>query len=138
MIKPEIQFDIRNCLECGKDLKGRLGKKYCDPACKSAYHNSHTNEAEAEIKKVNRIIRHNRSILKLLSPEGKATVRKEVLDQLSYDYRFFTGLFKSKNNLYYLVYDYAFSPILDGVKEKVLIVKKQEYMDKLGYELWKK
>lgn len=137
MTNSDIQFDIRNCLECGKDLKGRLGKKYCDPACKSAYHNRHKNEGEIEIKNVNSLVRHNRSILKALSPEGKATVRKAVLDQMGYDYRFFSGLFKTKTSLYFIVYDYAFSPILDGDKEKVLIVKKQDYMDKLGFKLWK-
>lgn len=133
----EIQFDLRNCLECGKTIKGRLGKKYCDHACKSAFHNRNRGEAEADIVKTNSFLRHNRAILKRLSPEGKATVRKEVLDQLGYDYRYFSGLFKSNTNLYYLVYDYAFAPIFEKDVQKALIVRRQDYMDRLGFEIWK-
>lgn len=138
MEKKQIQFDIRNCLECGKGLKGRLGKKYCDHACKSAYHNRYKSEGEVVILKNNRIIRQNRSILKILSPEGKATVRKEVLDHMGYDYRYFSSIFKSNANLYYLAYDYAFSPIFEKGVEKALIVQRQDYMDRLGFELWKR
>ncbi len=110
---PDIQFDIRNCLECGKELKGRLGKKYCDSACKSSYHNRHKSFGEVTIQEINRILRHNRSILKTLCPEGKSTVRKEVLDRMGYDYRYFNSVFKSKQTIYYLAYDYGFSPIID-------------------------
>lgn len=134
-----LHFDIRNCLECGKDLKGRVGKKYCDQACKSAYHNRHQRFGEITINQTNRILRHNRSILKTLSPEGKATIRKEVLDQMGYDYRHFTGLYRSSKLLYYLIYDFAFSPIEDdNGTEKALIVQTQDYMDQLGFEIWKK
>ncbi|MFK7952840.1 MAG: hypothetical protein AB8B73_08330, partial [Ekhidna sp.] len=73
-----------------------------------------------------------------LSPEGKATVRKEVLDQMGFDYRYFSGLFKTKSNLYYLIYDYAFSPIFENGVEKALIVQRQDYMDRLSLEIWKK
>ena len=137
MEDPNLHFDIRNCLECGKELKGRAGKKYCDVTCKSAYHNRHHGFGQIAINQTNRIIRHNRSILKTLSPEGKATVRKEVLDQMGYDFRHFTGLFKSNKMLYYLVYDFAFSPIDENGREKALIVQTQNYMDKLGFEVWK-
>ena len=137
MEDPNLHFDIRNCLECGKELKGRAGKKYCDVACKSAYHNRHQGFGQITINQTNRIIRHNRSILKTLSPEGKATVRKEVLDQMGYDYRYFAGVFKTGKSIYYLVYDYGFTPLYEGVKQKALIVPKQNYMNKPGFEVWK-
>lgn len=132
------QFDMRICLECGKELRGRLGKKYCNADCKSAYHNRNKSIGEITITEINRISRHNRTILKTLSPEGKATVRKEVLDQMGYDYRFFNGIFKTKTGLYYLVYDYAFSPIFEKGLEKALIVQRQDYMDQLTLDVWKK
>lgn len=134
-------FDIgpKNCLECGKELKGRLGKKYCDHACKSAYHNRHKNFGEVTIHHTNRIMRHNRMILKTLSPEGKATVRKEVLDQMGYDFRYFSSIYKTGDSrLYYMVYDYAFSPIFEKDVEKALIVQRQDYMDRLSLEIWRK
>ncbi len=134
----EPQFDLRNCLECGKELIGRRGKKYCDAHCKTAYHNRHKSEGEYTINEINRISRRNRSILKTLSPEGKAVVRKMVLDEMGYDYRFFNGIHKVTNGLYYLVYDYAFSPIFERGIEKALIVKRQDYMDHLTLTIWKK
>jgi len=127
------------CLQCGKKLSGRIDKKFCDAYCRNTYNNQNKATEEFYIQSVNSSIRKNRRILKTLSPEGKATVRKEVLDSMSYDYRFFSGIYKTKNGLYYLVYDYAFSPVFEreGI-EKALIVQRQPYMDKLTLEIWKK
>lgn len=128
-----------HCLECNKALRGRLGKKFCDAACKSAYHNRCKSPGEALISEINKIGRRNRAILKTLSPEGKSIVRKEVLDALGYDYRVFNGIHKTKTRgIYYLVYDYAFSPIFEGEKVKALIVKRQPYMNELTLDIWKK
>jgi hypothetical protein len=79
---------------------------------------------------MNKALRRNRSILKTLCPEGKATVRRSVLEKLGFDVRVFTGLFvTSRRNVYYLNYDYGFSPILDKGVEKALIISRQNYMD---------
>ncbi len=125
------------CMHCHKPLTGRRDKKFCDNQCKAEYHNQNKTYGELYISSAQSITRQNRKILKTLSPEGKATVRKEVLDQMGYDYRYFSGLFKSKTNLYYLVYDYAFSPVFEKGVPKALIVQRQDYMDRLGFELWK-
>jgi len=85
------------------------------------------------------ITRHNRKILRTLCPQGKATVRKELLDQMGYDYRHFSGIFKNnEKQLYYLVYDYAFLPIFERGIKKALIVQRQDYMDRLSLDIWKK
>jgi hypothetical protein len=126
------------CQNCQKPMTGRSDKKFCDSQCKAEYHNKNRNDGEVYILSTQRIIRHNRRILKMLCPQGKTTVRKSVLDQMGFDYRHFSGLFKSKQTLYYLVYDYAFAPIMDNGKEKALIVQRQDYMDELGFEVWKK
>ena len=128
----------RKCLACEESITGRIDKKFCDAQCRATYNNQKKLTHERAILNANRILRRNRTILKTLSPEGKATVRKEVLDTMGYDFRYFSGIFKSKSNVYYLVYDYAFSPIIDnnGV-EKALIVQRQDYMDKLSFDIWR-
>ena len=126
------------CLNCKKPLTGRIDKKFCDSHCRAEYHNRNKTYGQLYISDAQRIIRHNRKILKTLSPEGKATVRKEVLDRMGYDYRYFSGLYKSGQNLYYLVYDYAFAPIYERDIKKVLIVQRQHYMDKLTFDIWRK
>jgi hypothetical protein len=138
MDSSNLHFDINHCLECGKELKGRLGKKYCDQACKSAYHNRHKSFGEETIRNLNRIMRHNRSILRTLCPEGKATIRKEVMDQMGYDYRYFSSVYHSPNATYYLVYDYGFAPIYEKGTEKALIIQKQDYMDQISFDIWRK
>jgi hypothetical protein len=53
-----------------------------------------------------------------LSPEGKTTLRREVLLQAGFDFRYFTHLYRTqKGNTYYFCYDYL---LLE--EEKVLIV----------------
>jgi hypothetical protein len=129
---------VNECINCHKTLAGRRDKKYCDAHCKAEYHNQNKTFGELYIASVQSKTRHNRRILKTLSPEGKSTVRKEVLDQMGYDYNYFSGIFKTQKGVYYLVYDYAFSPVnTDGV-DRALIVQRQDYMDKLSFEIWKK
>lgn len=67
---------------------------------------------------------------------GKATVRRDVLDAMGYDVRVFSSLFlTSKKQIYYVCYDFAFTPILDNNIEKALIVTKQDYMN--SWDPWK-
>ncbi len=130
-------FNQQSCRDCGKPLLGRIDKRFCDAYCRNAYNNQNKAKDERSIQEINRRIRANRRILKILCPQGKATVRKEVLEKMGYDFRQFTGLFKSSSTLYYPVYDYAFAPVMEGKNKKVLAVQKQDYMNKLGYEMWK-
>ncbi|MEO1256746.1 MAG: hypothetical protein AAFY41_17930, partial [Bacteroidota bacterium] len=106
--------------------------------CRATFNNQKKQIHEQAITETNRLLRRNRSILKTLSPEGKSTVRKDVLDTMGYDYGVFSGLFRTKSNLYYLVYDYAFSPIFERGIEKALIVQRQDYMSKLTLDIWRK
>lgn len=128
----------KKCLKCSNTLVGRADKKFCDAYCRNSYNNQHKALDEQYIQYANARIRRNRRILKSLCPEGKATVRKEILDKMGYDFRYFSGLFKARINLYFLVYDFAFSPIHERGIEKALIVQRQDYMDKLTFDIWKK
>ena len=130
-------FHSRLCLECNEKLTGRSDKRFCDAYCRNAYHNRHKADDELLIKTTNQHIRRNRRILKTLCPVGKATVRKEVLDQMGYDYRYFSSLFKTSTMTYYLVYDYGFAPISDKGTDKVLIVQHQDYMNQPGFDIWR-
>lgn len=131
-------LSTRVCLECQKPLQGRIDKRFCDSSCRNTFNNRNKSHAEHLIQLTNARMRKNRRVLNILCPKGKATVRKEVLDQMGYDYRYFTGLFKTRKQLYYLVYDYAFAPIFESGIEKALIVERQDFMDKLTLQVWKR
>jgi len=139
----ENVFQTKKCVQCGKQLTGRIDKKFCGDYCRNTFNNQNKRADEKYIQEVNRIIRKNRKILKSLCPIGKATVRKEVLDTMAYDYRYFSTIYKSGKQVYYVCYDYAFSPLYETDRktqekiEKALIVQRQEYFDKLTWPIWK-
>ncbi|MFT7034745.1 MAG: hypothetical protein ACJA2S_003263 [Cyclobacteriaceae bacterium] len=122
--------DKKQCPQCGKKISGRLDKKFCDAYCRNSFNNLNKSVDELMIKDSNRQLRLNRRILKSLCPEGKATIRKEVLANLSFDFTTFTGMYPTAGKVYYLCYDYAYTPIMERETiRKVLIVQKQGYMD---------
>lgn len=116
------------CAACGKPLKGRSDKKFCDSYCRNGYNNKNKNSEERYIQHLNRLIRRNRRILKTLCPQGKAIVRKELLDQLGYKYGVFSGIFKSGAITYFLCYDYGFAVSHERNIPKAIIIQQQSYM----------
>ena len=119
-----------SCPICNSPLIGRTDKKYCSDQCRYLANNKHKIESEKPILDINKVLRKNRSILKKLCPFGKAVMRKEVLDTMGYDVNVFSSLFVTSNKeVYYICYDYAFTPLLENNVKKALIVTKQEYMN---------
>ena len=119
----------RTCENCGVRLTGRVDKRFCSDQCRSIAKNSRKalNEGERLMKEINSKLRHNRFVLQRHSPEGKTTLRREVLQIAGFDFRHFTHLYRTKQgNTYYFCYDYGYFLLPD---EKVLIVNWQPYMD---------
>ena len=124
------------CPICNSPLLGRADKKYCSDQCRYLANSKNKIQSEQPIIEVNRALRKNRSILKKLCPAGKAVVRKELLIAMGYDVKFFSSLFLTSNKqVYYICYDYAFTPLLEHNVEKALIVTRQDYMG--AWNPWK-
>lgn len=114
------------CLSCGDKLAGRLGKKFCSDQCRAQFNNRKKSKEEKWIQQLNRLLRKNRRILKDINPAGHSTVRLEVLDQMGFDYRFYTHQYRTeKGETYYFCYEYGYHVISN---QKVLIVNWQNYM----------
>ena len=119
-----------------KKIIRRTDKKYCSDQCRYLANNKAKIQSERPILDINKALRKNRSILKKLCPVGKAIVRKEVLDAMGYEVKVFSSLFVTSNKqIYYICYDYAFTPLMEHNVEKALIVNKQEYMN--TWDPWK-
>lgn len=122
------------CLHCEKTLTGRFDKKFCDVQCRASYHNKHKRRHERMMTAVNRQIRKNRTILKKFCPSGKATVRKEMLQQDGFSFQYFSSIYTKGKLTYYFSYEYGFAPIVqsshtDGSPvQKVLIIQSQDHM----------
>lgn len=124
------------CPICGSPLTGRSDKKYCSEQCRSIANNKKKIETEQILVLTNQALRKNRTILRTLCPEGKATVRKEVLISMGFQQDYFTSIFVTRTKqVYYLSYDYGFTPILEGPIEKALIISRQDYMK--DWNAWK-
>ena len=118
----------KTCLNCGEIIIGRTDKKFCSDQCRNTFNNKIKREHEKLILDINKILRHNRKILKQFNPEGKTTIKREYLGKMNFDFRYHTHTFKTKNeNIYKFCYEYGYLELDD---EKVLIVNWQPYMKK--------
>ncbi len=113
----------------------QVRQKVLPDQCRAVANNQFKQKTQKLIIDTNKRLRRNRTILKTLSPVGKATVRKTVLENMGYDFLAFTALYlPSTGNLYYLCYDYGFSPIVQRGIERALIITKQSYVG--GWQPW--
>ena len=121
----------KTCLSCGKPLKGRIDKKFCDPFCKSSYHYKRSQEAAPKFyNKVDNQLKQNRRILKEYNKAGKATVRAEVLYEQGFNPNFFTHYWKNqKGDVYLFVYEYGFLKKRENDKDKYILITWQKYME---------
>lgn len=124
-----MQPPMKNCFECGKPIKGRQDKKFCDDYCRNAYNNKQNSEQSGYMRKVNSLLRKNRKILEALVPEGEGMSkqpRQRLLEE-GFEFKYHTHQYANKKgNVYYFCYEYGYLPI-EG--DWVLIVKRKEDQD---------
>lgn len=117
-------MDKRTCLECNEPLKGRADQKFCNDSCRNAYNNKKLSGSNNFIRKVNRILKNNHSILEQLNPENKTTTFKSSLEKLGFSFNYFTNVYTTKTGrIYYFVYDQGYSEIENN---KYMLVKKED------------
>lgn len=59
------------CLYCGKPVKGRIDKKFCDDWCRNAYNNKRYSQHSGFVRNVNTILRKTGRYWKNSFPTGK-------------------------------------------------------------------
>ena len=116
----------RTCLSCGKPLRGRADKKYCDDYCRTQYNNQQRAEDSTVINRVNQVLRKNRKILAgIVSSEndmGKCPKERLLKEGFQFDYH--THLYTNKKgNVYTFIYEYGLLP-LEG--DWYLVVRRDE------------
>lgn len=109
-----MNTEARNCPACGKTVKGRADKKFCDDSCRNNYNNQLNSDAVNHVRNINNILRRNRRILEeTMEGVEKATARsKAELAKKGYRFDFFTGIFVNKDKeTYYYCYEYGFKEV---------------------------
>lgn len=115
----------RQCLDCGKTLRGRVDKKFCDDYCRNNFNNRQNSDQTNYVRKVNNILRKNRRILAdlLAEKEDFVKVRKEKMTELGFLFTYHTHTYLTqKGQTYWYCYEYGFLPL---EQDWVLIVKRE-------------
>ena len=114
-----------SCLECGKSVKGRSDKKFCDDYCRNAYNNKAKTEESSYVRNINKTLQRNRRILEeLLGKEDMVKQPKSNFINKGFHFNYHTHQYvNKKGNIYYFCYEYGFLQ-LEG--DWYLIVKRKE------------
>lgn len=120
------EISQRFCLSCGKPVKGRTDKKFCDDYCRNNYNNQLKSGTINLVRNINNALGKNRRILENLFADGEemAKTTKERLIQNGFQFKYFTHTYTNKKgNVYYFCYDLGYLPL---EKDWFLIVKRKE------------
>ncbi len=120
----DISTESRSCLQCGKAVRGRLDKKFCDDYCRNAYNNRQKADKNNLIRNINNALLKNRRILEsVVKPEeelGKCP--RQRLAEAGFDFRYHTHQYlNKKGQTYNFCYEYGYLP-LEG--DWVLVVRR--------------
>ena len=100
---------------CGKPVKGRSDKKYCDDMCRNSYNNKiKASENNPYIRSINNKLLKNRKILQSLLPAGDETIKitRQKLQQMDFGFNYYThNYINKKGNTYFFCYDYGYLPL---------------------------
>jgi predicted nucleic acid-binding Zn ribbon protein len=121
-------FQPRACRACGKALKGRSDKKFCDDYCRNGYNNlqKSKNNYSSFIRNINNTLLKNRKILESILPNDVETAKakRDKLQHLGFHFKYVTHLYTTKTGKqYHYCYDYGYLPLEN---DWFLIVKKKE------------
>ena len=121
-------IEAKLCLSCGKALRGRIDKKFCDDYCRNNYNNKQKAKSNhsSYVRNINNALLKNRKIMEGLLPETEETVKasKDKLNRSGFQFKYVTHLYTTKTGkTYYYCYDHGYLP-LDN--DWYLIVRKKE------------
>jgi predicted nucleic acid-binding Zn ribbon protein len=116
----------KTCLTCGKTVRGRSDKKFCDDNCRNNYNNQLKAGENNYVRNINNMLRKNRRILHEILPGNEAIV-KTTKDKLVHDgfrFNYITHTYTNhKGNTYFFCYDYGYLPL---EQDWVLVVRRNE------------
>jgi predicted nucleic acid-binding Zn ribbon protein len=104
----------KTCMACGKTVKGRSDKKFCDDYCRNAFNNQLKAGHNNYIRNINNALGKNRRILEAVVSSGQETARtqKDKLQQQGFQFKYITHTYTNKKgNVYFFCYDYGYLPL---------------------------
>ncbi len=114
------------CLACGKIVKGRSDKKYCDDYCRNNYNNALKQDGSNLVRNINNALGKNRRVLNALFKAGEemAKVSKDKLIEKGFVFKYYTHTYTNKKGqVYFFCYDVGYLPL---EHEWFLVVRRRE------------
>jgi hypothetical protein len=111
------------CMQCEHTLYGRVDKRFCNSACRSAFHNNMRCEGLKVIKAVNKVLLKNYLILLDYWNSGLTEVPKTALVKKGLNWSYFTSVRPMTNgDSYCFVYNIGYC----AQNEKIVRILKKE------------
>jgi predicted nucleic acid-binding Zn ribbon protein len=114
------------CVTCGKPVKGRTDKKFCDDYCRNNYNNQLKSNKINLVRNINNALGKNRRILEGLFADGEemAKITRDKLLQKGFQFKYITHTYTNKKgNVYFFCYDLGY---LSLDNDWFLVVKRKE------------
>lgn len=118
----------RPCFYCGKGIKGRTDKKFCNDICRNQFNNKSNQEEGQHIRNINRILNRNRRILRSLLPKGSKSCSTTTgqLAFMQFHFSFYTHTHTNKNgNVFHFCYEFGYLTIS---QDKVIVVNRSTHL----------
>jgi hypothetical protein len=116
----------KTCLTCGKIVRGRSDKKFCDDYCRNNYNNQLKAGDNNYVRNINNTLRKNRRILNAILPgnEEAAKTTKNKLIREGFRFKYITHTYTNKKgNTYFFCYEFGYLPL---EHEQYLVVRRKE------------
>lgn len=103
------------CKQCGRSVKGRTDKQFCNDGCRNQYHNLRNSCQNNYMRQVNHLLQKNRRILAafFLGTSKKKTIAQQQLADQGYQFRYCTHETNTQDGPAKFCYEYGYLP-LDG------------------------
>ena len=117
-------MEEKKCPECSKSIRGRADKKFCSAICRNTYHNRKNGHATRVVRKINGVLRKNRSILVQFAPQSTHRVSGRQLISMGFDFNYYTNKVTSDDGkAYFYCYDLGY--VREG-KDEYKLVQRNE------------
>ncbi|OYY24185.1 MAG: hypothetical protein B7Y15_12095 [Bacteroidetes bacterium 24-39-8] len=101
------------CKQCGRAVKGRTDKQFCNDGCRNQYHNLRNSCQNNYMRQVNHLLQKNRRILAAHfggSTKKKTIAQQQLADQ-GFQFRYCTHETKTDNGAARFCYEYGYLPL---------------------------
>lgn len=101
------------CKQCGRAVKGRTDKQFCNDGCRNQYHNLRNSCQNNYMRQVNHLLQKNRRILAglFLGTAKTTTIAQEQLAEQGYQFRYCTHETKTQKGAARFCYEYGYLPL---------------------------